>query len=209
MSENLSRIAKFGKTNLQKSRSNPKLFFFTDRKRFDNIFQIIENLPKNTAIIIREYDLKYKDRLLFAKEIVLIARKKGLITLSGKSLKLHLEAKTDGIHFSDNEKSWGKYLSYQKRNFKLFLSCACHSEKSIRKAQKFGVNFIFFSPIFETASHPQTKIIGHLRLAKFTREFGNKSNIYGLGGVNERSIKLLKNINISGIGFISLAKQLS
>ena len=102
-------------------RDKPKLFFFTNRKQFSDIFKTIETLPRNTVIIIREYDLEHKDRLLFAKKIVKIARENNLITLSGKSLELHLEAKTDGIHFSDNDISWRKYLNYKNEspNFRL------------------------------------------------------------------------------------------
>ena len=98
-----------------------------------------------------------------------------------------------------------KYLFHQKFNPKLLLSCSCHDEKSIRKAQKFQINFIFFSPIFETNSHLDSKIIGHRRLAKISREVGNNAKIFGLGGINKDNVKLLKNTNISGIGFISLA----
>ncbi len=188
-------------------RDKPKLFFFTNRKQFSDIFKTIETLPRNTVIIIREYDLEHKDRLLFAKKIVKIARENNLITLSGKSLELHLEAKTDGIHFSDNDISWRKYLNYKKNNSGLLLSCSCHDEKSLRKTMNYGINFLFLSPIFPTNSHPNSKTIGNMRLAKITRELGDKSPIYALGGINLVNIRLLKNTRIAGFGFITMVQK--
>ena len=53
----------------------PKMFFFTDRNRVDDIFFVVQNLPKNSAIIIREYDLNSSRRLDFARKISIIAKK--------------------------------------------------------------------------------------------------------------------------------------
>lgn len=183
-------------------RNLPTLFFFTDRNRFTDIFYTIENLPKNTAIIIREYDLEYKDRLEFAKRVVTIAKANNLITFLGKSLRMSLEAKTNGVHFSDRDKSWRNYLMYQKLNPNFLLSCSCHSEKAIRKAHNFKIKTIFYSPIFKTDSHPNDKTIGHNRLAKM---ISNRNyQIYALGGINNNNISLLRNLKMKGIGAISL-----
>lgn len=182
---------------------NPQLFFFTDRKRFTDIFAIIKKLPKNTAIIIREYDLSYQNRIIFAKKIVKIARKNNLITFAAKSFKLYFEAKTDGIHFSDNDKSWQKYCNYKRNNPRILLSCACHNKKNLIKAAKKDFEFLFISPIFRTDSHPEAKEIGHLKLSRMILDIKYHSNIYALGGVNSRNLKLIKNSGIGGFGFIS------
>lgn len=200
----LNEINKFKKNHKKEKRNLPCLFFFTDRKQFKDIFAIIEKLPKNTAIIIREYDLSYLERLKFAQKVVKIARNRQLLTFAGKSLKLALEAKTNGIHFSDHETSWQKYLTYKKSNPNFLFSCACHNEKSINKASKLNMDFIFFSPIFKTNSHPNVKPVGLKRLKNISIK---NQNIYALGGINENNIKLLRNSKILGLGIISLINK--
>jgi len=201
----LNKINKFKKNHKKEKQNLPTLFFFTDRKQFNDIFTIIKKLPQNSAIIIREYDLNQKERLKFAKKIVKIAKYKNLLTFAAKSLKLAVQAKTDGVHFSDNDKSWMKYLFYKKFNQKFFLSCSCHNQKSINKIKEFPINFAFLSPIFDTKTHPNQKAIGHRNLIKLQN---HQSAIYALGGVNENNIKLLQNRKIKGVGAISLLTKI-
>jgi thiamine monophosphate synthase len=101
------------KNNRKRHKNLPLLFLFTDRKRID-IFSAINSLPKGAAIILREYDLSYLERLNLAKKIIAIAKEKSLIMLIGKDLKLALEVRAHGVHFSDNEISWINYLRYQR-----------------------------------------------------------------------------------------------
>ncbi len=203
----LSKINKFTQNhNNNKYKNFPTLFFFTDRNKFDNIFEVIKNLPKNSAVIIREYDLSYNDRLIFTKKIVQIAHANNLLIFAGKNIKLALEAKTNGVHFSDNDKSWQEYLLHKKSNPNFLLSCSCHNEASLIKTKKFDIEFTFLSPIFKTKSHPSIKPIGHRQLARIILK--NKIKTYALGGVNEKNIALLNNIKILGIGSISLLKKL-
>ncbi len=180
----------------------PKMFFFTDRKRVKNIFAVVENLPKNSAIIIREYDLDEPQRLDFAQEIMAIAKKKSLKVLVGKNWQLAVKIKADGVHFSDWEpmKQLPKHRNNQPKDF--LVSYSCHSEKAVRKAQKYGCDLIFYSPIFATKSHLGQRPIGSLKL----RNLASKTTtpIYALGGVNEKNIQTLINSHIAGIGGISM-----
>jgi len=180
------------------SKNLPKMFFFTDRKRFDNIFRIVQNLPKNSAVIIREYDLSGAQRLDFALKISDIAKKKSLKVWVGKDWKLANKIKADGVHLSDQE-GFG-WIGNSSKN--LLVSCACHSEKSVRKAQKYGSDLIFYSPIFTTKSHPKQQPIGSLKLRNLTSKISTP--IYALGGVSENNVQTLVNSNIVGIGGISV-----
>ncbi len=176
----------------------PKMFFFTDRNRVKDIFNVVQNLPKNSAIIIREYDLNNSQRFDFASQISDLARKKSLKVFVGKDVELAKKIQADGVHFSDLEGL--KSHNNLGRNF--LVSYACHSEKSVRKAQKFGCDLIFYSPIFSTKSHPNQKTIGSLKL----RNLASKITIpiYALGGIDENNIKILTNSHVAGIGGISI-----
>ncbi|MDA0902137.1 MAG: thiamine phosphate synthase [Proteobacteria bacterium] len=181
----------------------PSFFFFTDRKRFSNVFDDIAALPKGSAVIIREYDLSYEKRLEFAQKVREIAKEKELLFLIAKNLKLAIETKAHGVHFTDYDQSWLEYLRFQKFCRKDFMfACSCHKPTSLIKADKLGFDALFYSPIFPTKSHPDRKALGVRHLQKASRN--KKTAIYALGGVNTKNIKLLHSCNINGIAGISL-----
>lgn len=202
----LREINKF-KLNHKKPQSNlPTLFFFTNRHQFSDIFSVIKNLPRNSGVIIREYDLDFAQRLEFAKKIVKIAKERHLLTFAGKDLRLALQAKTNGVHFSDQDQRQKQYLSYQKSNPHFLFSYSCHSEKSLKKAARFNFDFLFLSPIFPTNSHQESLTINHQKLTRIS--LNNNFPLYALGGINSKNIKLLKKSRIYGIGAISLISKL-
>ncbi len=198
-------------SNLSKScQALPSSFFFSDRKKVNNIHKIINNLPENAAIIIREYDLSYNQRLKFAQQIILNVRqkaaKKSLKVFIGKDWRLAIKTKADGVHFSDLKSDFLKQ-NYQPNlpllvRKKFLTSLSCHTLKSIKKAEKLQYNVAFYSPIFFTTSHPKQKTIGIYNLRKVT--ISSKIAIFALGGINKTNIKQLATTKICGIGGISI-----
>lgn len=180
---------------------------FTNRKRISDFAKVIANLPKNSAIIIREYDLPRLERLSFAKEIFKSARKRSdLKILIGKDFRMALELKADGMHFSDQGK-----LPIQIKNKKNFpknfiLSFACHHILSLKIAEKLQADFAFLSPIFPTKSHSDAKIFNHFNFVKIAVENKKKTycraSLFALGGVNKENLKPLKKLDLQGFGAI-------
>ncbi|MFT6077795.1 MAG: thiamine-phosphate pyrophosphorylase [Myxococcota bacterium] len=189
------------KTNLKAVKNLPQMFFFTDRKRIENIFEVVEYLPKNTAIIIREYDLEYSDRLEFSQKIAAIAKQNKQIVLVGKSWKLARQIRADGVHFSDLDSN----IFLPQNCKKMILSFSCHHPKSLIRAKKLNADLVFFSPVFATKSHPNKKPVGIFALRNFAKRTSLKSNIptFALGGINENNVKLLSGAFVSGFGGIS------
>lgn len=173
--------------------------FFTDRKKISDFKKVIKNLPKNSVVIIREYDLAPKEREIFAQEISALARKKDLKVLVGKDLVLAQKIKADGVHFSDFDKLPLPLLRH--RNF--IFSFSCHSFKSFLSARKLKPDMIFISPIFPTSSHKETKSLGLQYLAKIITKNRNSLPIYALGGVNSTNLKSLKKLGLAGFGAIN------
>lgn len=184
-----------------------KSVFFTDRKRVSDFKKLIRNLPKNSTVIIREYDLSANEREAFARKILNLSRAQGFRVLVGKDLSLARKIKADGVHFSDFDKIPIQVL--QHKNF--FLSLACHSLKSFLKAKKLKPDMIFISPIFPTQSHKSTifgtKSLGLCYLAKIIKISKDSLPIYALGGVNSTNIKSLQKLGISGFGAINFFQQ--
>ncbi len=187
--------------------------FFTDRKKVSDFALVIKSLPKNSTIIIREYDLDKNSRQDFAQKIVKLAQGKYLKILVGKDFNLAKKIKADGVHFSDFDKLPLQFL--QKKSFpkKFIFSFACHNFKSIKKSAKFKPNIIFISPVFATTSHFQTKELGIKTLAKIVFKIKSSgsnhflSKIYALGGINLQNIKQLKKLPIQGFAAINLFKE--
>lgn len=156
-------------------------------------------MPKNSTVIIREYDLPKRERKDFAKKISDLAQNRGLKVLVGKDLDLAREIKADGVHFSDFDKLPLSIL--RRRNF--IFSFACHDVKSIIKAQKLGPDMVFISPIFPTSTHREKKPLGIFYLAKIATKNRNILPIYALGGVSSLNIKSLQKLGIAGFGAIN------
>jgi thiamine-phosphate pyrophosphorylase len=189
------------KSKIKMINNLPKMFFFTDRKRAGNIFETVKNLPQNTAIIIREYDLDYLSRLEFAKKIALIAKSKKQKILVGKSWKLAHEIRADGVHFSDLDSVF-KIPACRK---KMILSFSCHQPKSLNIAKKINADLVFFSPVFATESHPNKKPVGIYALRNFAKKAHLEANIptFALGGINKNNLRLLSGAGVCGFGGIS------
>ena len=185
----------------------PLMFFFSDRTAVKNIFNVVQNLPKNSAIIIREYDLNKTQKLDFAHKIIKIAKQKSLKVFVSKNWQLAIKIKADGVHFSDYDNAqkclWKSNKIFSK---KLLISYSCHSLSSIKMAAKYGCDLIFYSPIFATKTHPQQKAIGSFGLRNAIAK--TSIPIYALGGVTQQNIKIIANRHIAGIGGISMFNEL-
>lgn len=186
------------KPSLWAVKNLPTMFFFTDRKKIKNIFLVIEKLPENSAVIIREYDLSFEEKEKFARKILEIARLRNLRIFVGKDLKLAKKVRADGVHFSDQDKNLKAYQIPKN----MLISYSCHDRRSLKNAKKLKANLVFYSPIFKTNSHPNQKPKGLYLLRNFAR--CNYIPTYALGGINQSNIKLLGTTKTHGIGGISI-----
>lgn len=180
---------------------------FTDRKKISNFEKVIKNLPKNSAIIIREYDLAKKDRKDFAKKISTLARvRNDLKILVGKDFALAQEIKADGIHFSDFDKLPLEFFKKNSFPKNFIFSFSCHSLKSLFKSIRLNPDMIFISPIFPSSSHIDAQNLGIINLAKIAVQNKKQNyrfgNIYALGGIQKKNLKLIKKLPIKGFGAI-------
>ena len=191
-----------------KNKNLPISIFFTDRKKISNLESTIRNLPKNSAIIIREYDLDNNAREIFAKKIIDLTKDLGFKIIIGKNFELAKKLKADGVHFSDFDKLPIKIL--KKTNFtkNFIFSFSCHNYKSILRARKKGFKMIFISPIFKTNSHLEAKNLGLRNLAKISLKTKNstycQTSLYALGGINCQNISAIRKLTLAGFGAINL-----
>lgn len=197
-------IKKFSKSIYAKE-NNIKTVFFTDALKINNPESIILNLPKFSAIIVREYSLDKNERESFAKKIINLARKKNIKVLIAKDISLALKLNADGVHFSDHDRLPVNFFNKKSFAKNFILSLSCHSIKSFIRAIKHQPDLVFLSPIFKTTSHLHNKAFGInnlKKIVKFAQEKQVRSNIFALGGIQEKNLKLIRKMRLNGIGAI-------
>ena len=188
--------------------------FFTNRSLVTDFEEVIKNLPKNSTILIREYDLDKKLRQDFAQKIVDLVRGKfylkRLKILVGKDFALAKKVKANGVHFSDFDKLPLQFLKKKSFAKNFVFSAACHDFKSVVRFSKLKTDLVFISPIFSTASHPNTKKIGLRNLMKFFLQIRSRkcvlseTKLFVLGGISSKNIRVLAKLPICGFGAINI-----
>ncbi|MCC5661696.1 thiamine phosphate synthase [Nostoc sp. XA010] len=82
---------------------------------------------------------------------------------------------------------------------------SCHSLKSIKEAEDEGLDYVFFSPIFATSTHPEAKGIGLDMLTKACKS--TQMRVFALGGINENNYQKCLDAGASGVAAISMFKK--
>jgi thiamine-phosphate pyrophosphorylase len=176
--------------------------FFTNRKRCDDLSLVIKKLPKNSAVIFREYDLESKEREILAQKLFAICQAKNHKFLIGKNLELARKLRADGVHFSDKDLLPLEVFNRQNWPEKFIFSFACHNFLSVIKSQQLGADMIFVSPIIASKSHPDVVPLGLRELSRIVRV--SKIPVFALGGVGAKNIHLLKKLGVAGFGGIGI-----
>lgn len=209
----MSEIKKIEAKNkkIKRIKTLPTTILFTDRERISDLKKTINSLPKNSAILIREYDLDKKNREVFANEISKAVRARGLKILIGKDIALAKKIKADGVHFSDFDKLPLQFLQKKSFNKKFIFTFACHNFKSLLKARKIKADIAFISPVFSTESHLNAKGFGIKNLAKISLKTKRDScfhpMLYALGGISSKNIISVRKLDVSGFAAISLFSE--
>ncbi len=157
-------------------------------------------MPKNSAVIFREYDLILSEREKLAREIFAICKKYHHKFIVGKNLDLARKLRADGVHFSDNDKLPLQILNRKNFTKGFIFSFACHKLASVLKIKNLAVDVIFISPIFASKSHEGAKNLGIFNIRKIVKT--TNKPIFALGGINKNNFKLLQKLGIQGFGAI-------
>jgi thiamine-phosphate pyrophosphorylase len=149
---------------------------------YDKIFK---KLPRNSGILFRSYAHPRREEI--ANNLNKIAKKRNHYFIIANDIKLAKKSKKKFIHSPEyNSQSILKKIN----NKKMIKSCSAHCKRSLIKAIKLKYDYIFFSPLYKTSSHPDKKPMGLVRFLKSTQ--GKKSKIIALGGIRLNNIKSLK-----------------
>jgi len=159
----------------------------------------IEYLPKNIALIYRNYEKK-PSKILITKIRNYCKSKKIKFYLSN-NYKMAINLNLDGVYLPSFNKEIKFNIFSRRKNF-LVLGSAHNSQEIIIKQMQ-GCKLIFLAPIFKV-----NKKKHFLGISKFNQlSFNRKIKFIALGGINNSNIKKINLLNCYGFAGISWIKK--
>ncbi|HEX3888210.1 MAG TPA: thiamine phosphate synthase [Phenylobacterium sp.] len=174
----------------------PGLLFFTDPVRTPEPEAIAARLPRGAAIVFRAFgavDAEARGRRLKA-----IAKARGLILLVGADATLAARLGADGVHLPERMAHRARRL--KAAHPKWIVTAAAHSARAARRGLGAGADAVVVSTVFTSRSASAGLPMGPVRLALLVR--GVKGPVYGLGGVDNKKARLLKDTGLAGIAAV-------
>lgn len=103
----------------------------------------------------------------------------------------------DGLHLRENDDYQPPMLCKD-----VIIGKSCHSLTSIRNAEMHGMSYVFYSPIFETQTHPEAKGAGLKALEKTCK--ATSLPVFALGGINSKNVESCIEAGAHGIAAIGM-----
>ena len=204
MVHTISKIAR--RLNLDaRSTHLPSLILFTDDERLPNPQEIVPMLPAGSAVVLRHYNSPHRKSL--ARMLRSICTQQRLLLIISDDLPLAKDVKADGLHLPEYR------LMLSALETRLWhstgqgiLTGAVHSPKALWRAQQLGVDAVFLSPVFNSASHPNRSPLGLMRFTKLCGYTGIPA--YALGGIDKISAKRMIGSGAAGVAAIGAMAEL-
>lgn len=120
-----------------------------------------------------------------------LARKNGIPFIVNDRLDVCAALGADGIHLGQDDMPIAdarKMLGPRK-----IIGLSCHNEEDLRRANREGVDYVGFGPIFATLTKPSMKPKGTKNLEGVFRI--SKHPVFAIGGISEETIALLPKLH--------------
>ena len=197
----INKLLYFSKKIKNNIKKMPKIIIIFDDNVFDKKKFLNLKIPKNSAFLLRSYEVKERKKI--AKDLLKFCKMKKLKLLIGSDIKLAKKINADGVHFPEymiknNQVDWD-FLKKIKIEKNLFVTTAAHNIELLKKAECLDIDAALLSPVFKSKSHPGKKNLGINKFKKIMN--GTNLPIYALGGINIKNIKSLVETDIIGYAF--------
>ncbi len=168
----------------------------TDETRVPNPVQALQHLPRGTMVIFRHYGVKEREAL--GRAVVRAAHAHGHKVLVAGDWHLAWALRADGVHLPEHLAGEARALKVRRPDW--IVTTAAHSHGAVRKAERAGADAALLSPIFATQSHVGAKVLGVRQAAQIAQT--SVVPLYALGGVNEKTARLLQGTRLYGFAAI-------
>ncbi|WP_294323691.1 thiamine phosphate synthase [uncultured Sphingomonas sp.] len=154
----------------------PQRWLMTDERLGDALLPIVRAMPRGSGIVFRHYATPLAERRALFAAVRRIARaRRHMLLLAGPALP-----GADGVH------------GRRARRGKGLATRPAHDRKAVVAAQRAGVDAIFVSPVFATASHPGAPALGRVLFQRLID--GARVPVIALGGMTAMRARTLKGI---------------
>ena len=160
----------------------PALVLMTDLARLPDPVAAAWHLPRGATVILR--DAGHPARLELGKSLAQVARRRGLVLLVSGDAALAIRLHAHGLHLPEADMHRAPGLRLRHPHW--LITGAAHSRGAINKAGRLGLDAVFLSPVFATASHPGSTFLGPLRFHAMTR--AARIPVLALGGVDAATV---------------------
>tara|TARA_B100000989_G_scaffold255041_1_gene203810 strand:- start:879 stop:1430 length:552 start_codon:yes stop_codon:yes gene_type:complete len=176
----------------------PEKWFFLKDLENKNL-ETLKKINSNIGVIFINKD--YSSSVVSSREKSLFnfCRSNSITYLINGSLETAIRLRAKGIFIPINN------LIKKKSNKNLICATTVHNKQEIIISNSKKFDLVFLSSVFFTNTHRKALPLNPLRFLNLSKFI--KSNIYALGGVNEKNIKRLKCNKLHGFGGISFFKE--
>jgi thiamine-phosphate pyrophosphorylase len=158
----------------------PKVWLMTDERMGDRLLPSLRALAKGSGVIFRHYGLPADERRALFDQVKRIARARRMTLIIGGPAGLRRRA--DGFHGCQRA---GRILTLPVHNLRERVA-----------AERAGADLIFVSPLFATASHPGSGVLGRVRFGQLIQ--GARVRVVALGGMTRKRAETLRCFDIYG-----------
>ena len=158
----------------------PRIWLMTDPRFGDDLLPAIRRLPFRSGVIFRHYQLATDARLALFRQVQRICRQRGHLLLLAGDERTARAWHADGYHMREHRRQ-------SKRSIQ---SAAIHDRTELAHALRIGVDLAIISPMFATASHPDSRPLGRMSFMLLAKQASGIA-VIALGGLTARKAATL------------------
>ena len=165
---------------------------FDDEHQFLQFISLVNKHPIS-HLIIRNKNLYFDDLLRFRDLAIKHLPSKVKVIINPRKISRQTMPSNTLVHLNSSN------LLNASHN-KSWISASCHNEEEILVANKLSLEFIFLSPVLQTAKYPS--YLGWKNFSTLAKE--SKHPVVALGGLTLNSLEKALAYGASGIAGISM-----
>lgn len=181
-------------------------YYITDRHAAGGVDAILGHIETAVAdgvdyIQIREKDLSARDLIDLTRKAVAIAGGSNTCILVNSRADVAMAAGANGVHLPADSVPADKLRTILPLDF--VIACSCHKVEEALRAQREGVDFIVYGPVFQTFG--KGPAVGLEALRKVANSV--RIPVFALGGVNRENSRLCYAAGAQGFAGISFFQE--
>ncbi|PQA88813.1 thiamine phosphate synthase [Hyphococcus luteus] len=168
------------------------LAFLTDAHRAPHPLLVARVLPRESAVILRDYTMRGRAGL--AAQLKSVCSARGVKLIVGADMALAKRIGADGVHLPRWFSPAGPLPGA------MIVTASAHDAQELKRAKELGADLALLSPAFPTGSHPDSESLGAAALKRLAA--ASPVPVLALGGVDETNAPMLAGPNVAGLAAI-------